>query len=175
MKSKHYTPTVSDKINSIAGSELSKILKNAIIRDNNLVECFGYYQIVFKNNLWQVTKYSNFIENFESLRIAVSWCIADKSNEHVIGLQIKHCNKELLLRTAKLNLVSQFARQVYSTDKVRYEIAQNKLSEIKFRLRETKEQLNKLINQTKYIQIKGFNNEPPRLRKETDSKITKNG
>lgn len=165
---------IIDKIESIAASELAKISQNTIIREGNVVECFRYYTITYIGKSWQVSKHEQYVADFESLRTAVSWCIADKSNYNIISQQIKYHGSSLVPKLSKLKSITQFANRICKTDKVRYEIAQHQISYIRAKINGSKEQLNKLIDLTKYIQFKGFNDETPRFRKEEDSKNTKN-
>lgn len=154
-----------DKIESIAASELAKISQNTIIREGNVVECFGCYLITSVGKYWQISKHKQHVANVDSLRTAVSWCIADKSNYNVISQQIKYFGSSLVPKISKLNSITQFANKIRKADSVRHEIAQHQISNIRAKINGSKEQLNKLINLTKYIQIKGFNDEPPRFRK----------
>jgi len=162
-----------DRIESIASKELARLSHNTIIRDGNIVECFGHYTIEPSGDFWQVTKDNTVITNFDSLRTSVSWCIADKSNAYDVSQQIKFLGMQLVSKIVELRLASKYAKQVRS-NLTKHAIVQDKLSETRARIHSSKEQLNKLINVTKYIQIKGFNNEPPRFRKEADSKRSKN-
>jgi len=162
-----------DRIESIASKELAKISHNTIVRDGNVVECFGRYTVEPSGEFWQVFRDNAFVANFDSLRTSVSWCIADKSNSYKVEQQIKHVSTQLVSKIIDLRLATRYAKQTRA-EPARYSIAQNNLSEICARIRSSREQLNKLINLTKYIQIKGFNDEPPRFRKEADSKNSKN-
>ena len=161
------------KFETIVSTELDKIVQNTITRVGNNVECFGKYVIIPDAELFAVKKNNIQVARFNSLKIAVSWCVADKADTYGIGRQIFNIGTTLVVKATELKFASRYAKQVIN-DSSRFAVAQDKLSEIYAKINYSTKQLDKLIDLTKYIQIKGMNNEPPRFRKEADSKIAKN-
>ena len=147
-----------ERLHSILEQDLSTIEKNVIVPDGSGYMAFGRYHIQSLDGVYEVTKYQLVCGHFTSLRGAISWCIADKYNQHRLRSDIHRLEKQKLMLQSDFKVRSALAkRSKNSHDGIdaKLETRQYQLAQIEF-------QLDKCINQAKYWQIRGFNNETQR-------------
>jgi hypothetical protein len=151
------------QFNNLVSTELNGLTEHVILQRGNIVECFGVYKILALNGHCEVRQKSKPTNTFTNLRNAVSWCVADKHKNVTVSTQIKQLDTSLMTMQRNSSHAVSFAKTLRNKDIIRYYIITGKLSAIRFGIASITEQLDKLVNYTKYIQLKGFNNEPQRF------------
>ena len=160
------------EIEQFVRAELKEVMPNMIWRDDNGdYEVFGRYVITKTKNLFEVHIHATCAGAFNSTKTALSWCIADKYRNYNLARQILtidnvlgNLNNDIFTRAAVAN----------KTKKVQFrEDIETKLETKIIRKRELEIQLDKCVNQAKYLQQRGFNNEtsrPGRATKNTTNR-----
>lgn len=155
---------IISKLEEILCPDFENVLDSSIIPVRDGYDVFNRYSLYPKKNSVLV-KSNKWCENktFASKRTALSWCIADKYQKRTLAWEIEYLDrqKERLRNdvNAQLQNIDNFR------DPVRRDIVELKLETKKSALRHVSEQLNKCINLAKYWQIKGFDDEIARTRK----------
>jgi hypothetical protein len=152
-----------DDLRRIVGADLFGLEKNIIFPDGTGHSVFGTYFIQKEQNTFVVYKQQQVKDSFSSTKTALSWCIADKYNQHALRDKIASLD---LLQTRVANDVqtrSDSARR-QATPELR-EIATVKVNSRKDKLQHINNELDKCTNLAKYWQIRGFNNEIARTRR----------
>jgi hypothetical protein len=91
---------------------------------------------------------------------ALSWCIADKYQQHNLSTNIMRLEQQKLLLTADIRTRSTLNTRIRSQDL--RESVEAKLATRRSRLQQVDERLTKCVNLAKYWQQRGFNNETAR-------------
>ena len=133
----------------------------AIVQDGTSYHVFGKYRITQKdNNVYDLYKHDHYAYTVGSSAIAMSWCIFDSKNDwknsHKLIVNDKKVrdyrfqieNRKRILKTAK--------------DPNDREWLMIRINEDIERMREAKRNLDKTVKLTKYIKIKGFNDNESR-------------
>ena len=147
-----------ERLHSILEQDLSAIEKNVIVPDGSGYMAFGRYHIQPLDGVYEVTKYQLVRGHFTSLRGAISWCIADKYNQHRLRSDIHRLETHKLMVQSDFKVRSALAKRnkkPHDGMDAKLETRQHQLAQIEF-------QLDKCINLAKYWQIRGFNNETQR-------------
>jgi len=128
----------------------------AIVQDGTQYHVFGKYVInQTDNHRYDLYKHDQYIDTVTSSAVAMSWCIFDSKNDwknsHTLIVNDKRIqdyrfqieNRKRILKTAK--------------DLNDREWLMIRINEDIERMREAKRNLDKTVKLTKYIKIKGFN------------------
>ena len=142
------------RLEEIIERDLNDLEKNVIVADGKRYLVFGRYEIEPANGAWTVIKYRTLVGEFSSVRSAMSWCIADKYNQHSLRENIRRIDSHKLLLEADI--------RARSAIKASGEARHVKIDTRRYRLQQLDFQLDKCINLAKYWQIRGFNNETQR-------------
>lgn len=133
---------------------------NAILNIDGVIIAFGKYTIEKKNGVFVVTRGNLHIGDFNSSKVAINWCVADKFHQTILAQELLNLDKELERREIEVEHYRSFLNK--STDSNKRFIIFDRLNESQSRIRAIKDQLNKCINSAKYWQQKGFDNETAR-------------
>jgi len=144
------------KLEKILEPEFASMEHNTIVPDGDDYIVFGCYRIS-KNRVY---KYTTAIGEFASHRVALSWCIADKFQQHRLAQDLLDLEQVVSVMAADVKTRQHLARSLKRPD-YRENVA-IKLDRKKQQLRAAQEQLDKCVNLAKYYQIRGFNNETAR-------------
>lgn len=149
------------KLERFAEQEFRRNMHNLIVQeeDGNLV-VFGRYHIIEDRQKFFVQTYTSEPVEFSSKRTAMSWCIADHKNTLKLANNILNLDRKKRLLGADIHCRKTLADRSNSSEfneLVTVKI-QNKINNY----RAVNSELEKCVNQAKYIQIKGFNNETAR-------------
>jgi len=148
--------TFIEKLAEFVKDDLQKIEPNVIIEYNGNYEVFGTYLLVKNNDCTcTVTKNSGRIIRFSSLRVALAWCTADKSNMLDFSRKIIDLDKQLMLLSDDVAVRQKIITKI--SDPIRKEIGTAKLTKKRSAVKHLENQLTKCVNLAKYWQIKGFN------------------
>ena len=155
------------RLEEIIERDLNDLEKNVIVTDGNRYLVFGRYEIEPLNGAWTVVKYRTPVGEFSSVRSAMSWCIADKYNQHSLRENIRRIDRHKLLLEADI--------RVRSGIKASGEARHVKIDTRRHRLQQLDFQLDKCINLAKYWQIRGFNNETQRTGRTASYRTNRQG
>jgi ABC-type molybdate transport system ATPase subunit len=149
------------KVKKFAEQELARLAHNVIVVDEGICVAFGKYQLVARDQRMVVSTWDREIHEFENQRVALSWCIADKFQQHnlarqLLTLDIKH--QQLAADIAcRLKVASRSRTQGF------YETVEAKIQPKIAHLQTVTAELEKCVSSAKYLQTKGFTNETARL------------
>lgn len=152
--------TALDRLQQLVRSDVETFKHNIIVGDDGHYLVFDRYEIRKDPQGCQVQKYHCDPKFFSTSRTALSWCIADKYNQVNLARMITRLDEEKQLLADDIAARQHLVKNIQ--DKHRREAVGNKIDSRRRRLREVSEQLDKCVNQAKYWQIRGFNNETQR-------------
>ena len=142
------------RLEQIIEQDLCDLEKTIILADGKRYLVFGKYRIEPEGDIWIVIKNTLKVGEFGEVRSAMSWCIADKYHQHGLRENISRLEKHRLMLKSDI--------KVRSGLKINSEAVAMKIETRRYRLQQIDFQLDKCINQAKYWQIRGFNNETQR-------------
>lgn len=151
-----------EKLARIVERDLPNLENIAILKDSNEYMVFGCYRVIKqpKKHSVAVYKHSVLLQEFSSLRTALSWCIADKHNQYTLSQDIIRLDVSKNMLESDLAVRQPLGLKI--TDPKLRESVMLKIDTRKRRLSEVTEQLDKCVNLAKYWQTRGFNNETAR-------------
>ena len=153
--------TQEQKLEQWAERELARSIGNMLISDEQGgVVAFGKYYIKPDKTGCSVRTWDREIHNFTTRRVAMSWCSADQHQHYNLA------NSILVLDRKKQALAADIYCRKTLGERGRhesfYEIINMKLQPKIDQYNSVSNELEKCVNQAKYIQIRGFNNETAR-------------
>lgn len=149
------------KLERWASQELAAVVQRAIIEtDTGSYAAFGRYHLIPTATDCTVDVDNGGSYTFSSKRIAMSWCIADNYHQYNLARDILTLDQKNQLLAADIKCRSGLANAGQHQDF--YEIVNTKIQPKVEQQRAISSELEKCINLTKYIQIRGFNNETAR-------------
>jgi hypothetical protein len=132
---------------------------------------FGRYSLVKEAAGFRVHCLLNNIGIFHSSRSALSWCIADKFKQYNIARELIQLDNNLHHLTVDINTRAAVGDRVKSADQ--REIILTKLESKILKKKEIENRLSKYINQAKYYQQRGFDNEIARTGRAATNKTSR--
>jgi hypothetical protein len=153
------TPT--EKLEQFADRELRRNIQHILVDNGSgTVVAFGVYVIHQQSKLVTVSTPDQDHGEFSNRRTALSWCTADKFKRYNLAREIQQLDQRR--RGLIDDLYCRTALRDRSRDAGFKETVTTKLEPKVERLRYINTELEKCINQAKYLQIRGFNNETAR-------------
>lgn len=149
-----------ERLQDIVLEDLIQLEKNTILRDGDDYLVFGRYHIRRIKNGYRVVKFSSDIATMTSLRSALSWCIADKYQQHTLAADILRLEAHREMLGADLKTRAHLGAKIRNAEY--RENVEMKLATRRQHLEHITGQLDKCVNLAKYWQIRGFNNETAR-------------
>lgn len=149
-----------DRLRDIVAQDLDSLAPNTILPDGRGYLVFEIYSLQPEQGLWRVVKRRNHIADMTNLRTAVSWCVADKYQQHQLSTEIITLDQHKLLVESDLHAREALARRpglMTSSDAMSAKLATRRQ-----RLLGLEQRLAKCVNVAKYWQLRGFNNETAR-------------
>jgi hypothetical protein len=147
---------VLKRLEKIVEDDFDRIKENLILWDDGKYHLFDRYTIVKNSNgTFDVVKHLHDAKKFSALRVALSWCIADKYHQGQLAYRLLQLDKEKI-RISNDVLVRQDLLKTIK-DEDRLELVKLKISTKKHGLACVEQQLTKCVNLAKYWQIQGFN------------------
>ena len=149
------------KLELFAERELKRNIDSLIINDeDDCIIAFGRYYIKPVDTRFQVSTWDTIIHCFSSKKTAMAWCTADKYKHYNLS------NVILVLDRKKQSLAADiYCRKIMGergkTESF-YEIINMKIQPKIDMYNSVISELEKCVNQAKYMQIRGFNNETAR-------------
>ena len=136
-----------------------------IVKKKDSYQAYGEFDIKEHGLYWHVT--TNFFDDpkiFGTVKSALAWCIAYKTSRYELANLIKHLDNRLTAKQNDIDFLTQ--RLKHPMDDETMFIMKCRLSEDIYSRQTYKQQLSNCVNVTKYIQIKGIqNNELRRFTK----------
>ncbi len=149
------------KLNEFAQRELMRNLKQFVLQDDDgSVIAFGQYLIQRASTGYTVQTLGGNQYNFNDQRTALTWCTLDKLNRLKEACQLLALDRKRQLLEADIDCMQATIRRGKNADF--RDTLQAKLSPKITQRRAIQGELEKLTNQAKYLQIKGFSNETAR-------------
>jgi len=148
------------RLHDMVAQDLASLAPNTILPDGLGYQVFEIYSIQPSQGLWQVTKRGEPIALMTGLKSAVSWCVADKYNQHYLSAEIQGLDRHKLQISSDLQVREALARRKKLA--ITVDATEAKISIRRRRLQQIDERLAKCVNVAKYWQLRGFNNETAR-------------
>ena len=149
------------KLNRFAAKELMRNLDQFILQDDDgTVVAFGQYLIERSNREFAVRTRGDNHFQFTDRRTALTWCTLDKLHLYSEACQVMALERKRQLLEADIDCMRHTLRKVKSPDFK--DTMQAKLSPKIGQHQAIMNELEKLANRAKYLQIKGFSNETAR-------------
>lgn len=148
------------RLRQLIEPELLALERNIIIADGSGFMVFGCYRIDPQSGHYRVSKHGLDRGEFSAVPTALSWCIADKYQQHGLSTSIMRLEQQKLLLQADIHTRSILSKGIRSRDL--RESVEAKIATRKSRLQAVDERLTKCVNLAKYWQQRGFNNETAR-------------
>lgn len=144
------------RLEKILEMELEYLKNHIIFNNGDHYDVFNIYEIVKQpNGSYQVSKNQIVGRNFSALKLALSWCVADKYKNNDLANNLVRLDKEktrisndILVRQALVNSIK---------DPERRELLKVKIYSKKQGLALIENRLAKCVSLAKYCQIRGFN------------------
>lgn len=157
-----------NRLEKILSSDLDTARSNSIFPTDTGYQVFGKYAIVKDNNDVVVSRNSNHIANFSSVKTAISWCIADKFNQNKLADEVLLLDQQRLRLHDDLYVAQRLLNK--SRDLGFKETVEIKLQSKKYLLKSIELRLDKCASLAKYWQLRGFNDEIERTRRSASNK-----
>lgn len=142
-------------------TKFSEFLKNStvppIVKDGTDYYVFQHFTIKNGDGRYELYYKDDYIDTVQSSAAAISWCKAKQAGNFILAQDIVRADRRVA--TKKLDLEIRKHRFKNSADKETKDTMLILVNEDIYRLRQLQDNLKKLIKQTKYIKIKGFDNE----------------
>ena len=163
---------VNSKLRGINRNQAAQILEqlaskhlldntNGIFVNDNSIQAFGNYTITLHNNFYKIYKNKLFVIETNTSKHALAWCIADKFGNKILADKIYHYDTDLHRRLSDIENYRAVLNN--SSDYKTKFVVLDRLNECLLKVKWLRNQMGKCINQTKYMQQKGFDNETSRL------------
>jgi hypothetical protein len=154
--------------------EFPDIATNLIFQnESGDYEVFGRYIIKKEKNNYRVLCSATDIGSFGSTKSALSWCIAAKFSQYNLARDILKLDNKLSSLVNDITMRAALADR--SNNVPFFETVETKLESKIIHKKQVEQQLLKCVNQAKYYQQKGFNNENVRIGRDLAIKTSRSG
>ena len=156
--------TAIPQLEKLMQQEFDQIKDNLIFSADGLYHVFDSYTITPKNKeSFEVARPRRDVKTFGSLRVALSWCIADKYRQLALAHSLQNLDQEKQRIYTDIVVRQAVSKRMQDPDQA--EFTQLKITMKKNHLSRVEQQLTKCVNLAKYWQIQGFNrDETARIR-----------
>jgi hypothetical protein len=134
---------------------------------------FGLFDVEEQAGLTAVYRAGVKIREFSGMRLAVSWCIAEKFQQNLLSMEICRLDRDYIRLRDMQHTLTQITERIKDRD--RRFVARVKSEDNHRRLQQVQGQLSKCVSRAKYLQIKGFNDEIARTRRTPSNRTSRNG
>jgi hypothetical protein len=153
--------TLEQKLFDIAQKELTRIQSNIIMKFAQGYKVFGTFDIQQQDNLFSVYRQGNHCGDFSSAKVALSYCIAEKTHQFNLGIKIQQLDQHVA--SARQSVISRKNMLERFQDKPAKEIIYTKIQHRRQQQHELENQLEDCVKQAKYLYLRGLNNETQRI------------
>jgi hypothetical protein len=155
--------TQNRKLLDWAEREVQRNIDHLILdNDDGSILAFGIYSILPTQDGAQVWRGQVLEGRFSNRSIALGWCVAQRLGRVTLSISIR----ELDSRKQQLAQDLGFSQQLLAVSKKPEfrSMLTDKLQRKQINLAQIKRELEKCVNLTKYLQLRGFTNETARTR-----------
>jgi hypothetical protein len=145
------------KVERWAEKEIRRNLDHLIIYEGNQLIAFGLYHLEQNDQGWVVSDQDRFIHQFQNKKTAISWCVADKYKRYQLANNILNLDRKK--QTIAADIYCRRTLGERSQSESFYETVTAKIQPKIMQYNGITSELENCINQTKYLQIRGFSNE----------------
>ena len=142
-------------------TKFSEFIRNSqvppIVKDGSSYYVFQNFTIKNGNGRYELYYKNDYIDTVQSSAAAISWCRAKQAGNFVLAQNIVRADQRVATKALDVELRKH--RYKNTKDKEIKDTMLILVNEDIYRLKQAKNNLKKLIKQTKYIKIKGFDNE----------------
>jgi len=156
---------VIQRLEHMLKPEWEEAEKNAIIQNGTGYNVFGKFKIQREEHGVTVWFNQYQIHWFSSTKSAVSWCVAEKYNKFDLSREIARADEDTFRLLNDVAISQELLPTIH--DRERRSIVRHKLEHKQTQLQQAQERLTKCVNLAKYFQIRGFNDELARTRRQT--------
>jgi hypothetical protein len=158
------TPAILAKVESVLKSDVVNAISNIMLPNaDGGYHLFGLFDVRETAGRIEVLQNQCKIQDFGSMRVAVSWCIAKKHNKQELATEFVQLDQNLSRLVDSTRTYSEIVNTI--KDPQRRIITQTKLEDTRYKLQTVKNRLDKCVSIAKYFQIRGFNDEIERTRR----------
>lgn len=156
-----------ERFREIIEEDLPSLGENLILSDGNDYRVFGRYEILQQPQGFLVRKGNDSIGFFGQLRIALSWCVADKYSQGHLAENILQLEQRRQEASADLRVRAKIYEKLPVDRK---DLIETKIERRRERLVDINNQLTRCVSLAKYWQIRGFNNETERIGRQASNR-----
>jgi len=129
-------------------------IKNIIVKCKGSYILYDIYMVTNINGLWEVQRYGQHINMFDTSATAISWCLADRYGQIIIAHNLIAHDHRLQTKKNDVIIRREFLHSL--TDPVRKGIALTRITNDLYICKCLKLEIEINCSSTKYIQIKGY-------------------
>jgi len=168
------TPSVLAKLESVLASDFDTAKNNIMVpNQDGGYHLFGLFDVLEHSGVVAVFRNSEKIQEFSTMRHAVSWCIAEKYQQLQLSTDILRLDRDY--QRLKNNGVTMSAMLARIRDRARRAVARAKHDDNAWKISQLQNQLEKCVARAKYLQIRGFNDEIARTRRPAPHRTSRPG
>ena len=128
-----------------------------IVQDGKKYHILGKYTIIEKEDYYEIYKYEQYVDTVNASSTALSWCIFDSKNNWKSANSLLVNDKRIQDYRFQIANRKRILKTVTNDDDK--ELLLIRINDDIGKLQKAKINLNKTVKLTKYIKIKGFNDE----------------
>jgi hypothetical protein len=162
--------SVVERLSEMVQDEVAALSSNVMLKVGDQYQLFDTYTIVRNHNGSCTTiKKQRDPRCFSRIQSAVAWCIADKLQRYDVLRSLEDLDHRCATIKTDLAVSGHLLKQMSNTEQK--QVVSAKVASKQDTLRSLENQLTKMINLTKYWQIKGFiRDETARPRKSKNTR-----
>jgi hypothetical protein len=161
-----------DKLENMLGADIEAAKQNLMVKQSDgSYYLFGMFTVVETRGKITVHDCSQRVLEFSSIKSAVGWCIAKKYQEYTLANEIQQLDRNMAWQNSTALILTATAANIKDPD--RKLIAIHKREDANHKTRTTKTRLQKCLSRAKYLQIRGFNDEIARTRRQAPTRSSR--
>lgn len=153
--------TLEQKLFNIARKEMARLQADIIMKSSRGYQAFGIFDVKQQDHVFSVYRQGDHCGNFSSAKVALSYCIAEKTQQYNLGIKIQHLDQHVV--SARQSVISRKNMLEKFRDQPAKEIIYNKIQHRRQQQHELENQLEDCVKQAKYLYLRGLNNETQRI------------
>ena len=142
-------------------TKFSEFIRNSnvppIVKDGTDYYVFQHFTIKNGNGRYELYYRDDYVDTVQSSAAAISWCKAKQAGNFILAQDIIRADQRVATKALDIELRKH--RYKNTKDKEIKDTMLILVNEDIYRLQQAKHNLKKLLKQTKYIKIKGFDDE----------------
>jgi len=168
------TPSLIEKLEDTLRADFDTARANFILRNQDgEYDLFDTFQVREHDDMAQVFRSQQKIQEFSSVRLALCWCIAQKYQQSSLCNEIVQLDRDYLRLKNMQDALTSIVKK--TRDREQRLITRIKSEDNAHKLALVKNRLAKCVSRAKYLQIRGFNDEIARTRRPTPHRTSRPG